>query len=531
MKRCIRHAGRTAVRAMAFVCALAAGQTRIDMSSQAKNIDFSHAISTRPFPVGTILPAICAAGETYFKSDAPAGRNVYLCTATNTWTPVEASSIDPEADNVYTGQNDFSEAQSLTIPVLPSRPDAADCDSAAEIGRVALRKSDPSLETGILFVCQSTGTGTAGWKASTYAYGVARPQNCEPGELFFDTDALAGQQWLGCVSANTWVGLSGSGVPPGTGAAGKLLGTDGVSPSWRSVKGFLDNGTALIPDGNVLGELGGNNVWTGHQFYPASTVQTLANPAARIVCNGHTVAITSSNPVTLSSTGTIENGVNGQVCVVVNAGMATVILQDEDRLPSSNLQLAAPTIEIAPKTSVRLMFNSSIGDWIQEGVATVPAPVRTVKCGAGQTGTNGASTAEALASHVFTAGDLAVGDHLRLTAVWQHLPGPNGTLDTAFRTQLSFGPVPLQETVAPAATDTSMFSEYWIYITGAASETAVQRHFRPANNSFLTTAPTAALTAPVSNVVLALQARANSASGADDAVALTSYCVELVKGR
>ena len=271
-------------------------------------------------------------------------------------------------------------------------------------------------------------------------------------------------------------------------------------------------------------------MWTGHQFYPASTVQTLANPASRIVCNGHTVEIASANPVTLSSISTIENGSDGQVCVIVNAGSASIVLQDEERLPSSNLQLAAPAIEIAPKTSIRLMFNSNIGDWIQEGVAIVPA-VRTLKCGTGLTGTQGAATAEALASHSFAAGEIQAGDHLRLTAFWQHMPGPNGILETAFRTQLSFGSASLQETVAPAVTDASQFSEYWIYITGASSETAVQRHFRPSNNSFLITTPTAALTVPAATASVTFQARADNAAGSDDAVSLTSYCVELVKGR
>lgn len=77
MKRCELLTAALAARwAMVLVCALAAGQTRIDMNTQARNIDFSRATSTRPFPVGSTLPAVCAAGETYFKTDAPAGRNL-----------------------------------------------------------------------------------------------------------------------------------------------------------------------------------------------------------------------------------------------------------------------------------------------------------------------------------------------------------------------------------------------------------------------------------------------------------------------
>ncbi len=64
----------------------AAAQTRIDLQSQGRNIDFSDAASTRPFRTGTALPASCAVGETYFKTDAPAGENLYACTAADVWT-------------------------------------------------------------------------------------------------------------------------------------------------------------------------------------------------------------------------------------------------------------------------------------------------------------------------------------------------------------------------------------------------------------------------------------------------------------
>jgi hypothetical protein len=50
------------------------------------NIDFGSATTTSPAKRGTTLPATCAVGEEYFKTDAVAGQNKYGCTATNTWT-------------------------------------------------------------------------------------------------------------------------------------------------------------------------------------------------------------------------------------------------------------------------------------------------------------------------------------------------------------------------------------------------------------------------------------------------------------
>jgi hypothetical protein len=58
----------------------------LDLKSQGRNVDFSGAVATKPFRVGTTLPAVCNIGEAFFKSDAPPGSNLYTCTATNTWT-------------------------------------------------------------------------------------------------------------------------------------------------------------------------------------------------------------------------------------------------------------------------------------------------------------------------------------------------------------------------------------------------------------------------------------------------------------
>lgn len=41
---------------------------------------------------GTSLPGTCTVGERFFKTDATAGQNLYLCTSTNTWTQVSGSS-------------------------------------------------------------------------------------------------------------------------------------------------------------------------------------------------------------------------------------------------------------------------------------------------------------------------------------------------------------------------------------------------------------------------------------------------------
>lgn len=42
-------------------------------------------------PRGTVIPTYCTTGDHFFKTDATAGANEYLCTATNTWTQLTGS--------------------------------------------------------------------------------------------------------------------------------------------------------------------------------------------------------------------------------------------------------------------------------------------------------------------------------------------------------------------------------------------------------------------------------------------------------
>jgi hypothetical protein len=64
-----------------------AGQTVINGSRSITGAwDASGAATTKPAKTLTSLPGTCGAGETVFKTDATAGRNLYLCTATDTWT-------------------------------------------------------------------------------------------------------------------------------------------------------------------------------------------------------------------------------------------------------------------------------------------------------------------------------------------------------------------------------------------------------------------------------------------------------------
>jgi hypothetical protein len=87
------------------------GQTQIDLRTQGKNIDFSSAARTRPSKTGTLLPAVCTIGETFVKTDAAPGKNLYVCTAVNVWSvqgvevPDPAGKVDQVLTNDGSGLN------------------------------------------------------------------------------------------------------------------------------------------------------------------------------------------------------------------------------------------------------------------------------------------------------------------------------------------------------------------------------------------------------------------------------------------
>ncbi len=63
------------------------GQTRVDLASQGRNIDFSRAASTKPFKTGAVLPVTCSLNEVFLKTD-DAGNTLYSCSIANQWSQV-----------------------------------------------------------------------------------------------------------------------------------------------------------------------------------------------------------------------------------------------------------------------------------------------------------------------------------------------------------------------------------------------------------------------------------------------------------
>jgi hypothetical protein len=77
-------------------------QTKVDLRTQTKSVDFSNASFTKPVRSGAALPVGCSSGELFYLTTASPGYNLYSCTAANVWTPAGASA--PNYSQAFTAQ-------------------------------------------------------------------------------------------------------------------------------------------------------------------------------------------------------------------------------------------------------------------------------------------------------------------------------------------------------------------------------------------------------------------------------------------
>jgi len=143
--------------------------------------------------------------------------------------------------NTWSGANDFSGATSFVVRFGTTAPASGDCDTAGERGNVYVRTGDPATIATRVSVCTQTGASTYAWNPISHKVGTTAPATCVIGEIFFDSDATAGSNWLGCTATDTWTTQgSGSGGAP-TGAQYLTLATDATLTAER----------VLTPDANM----------------------------------------------------------------------------------------------------------------------------------------------------------------------------------------------------------------------------------------------------------------------------------------
>ncbi len=281
---------------------LSSGQTLINLGTQSRNADFTGQPYTRPMKTGTSLPATCTVGDMYFNIAGTAGKNLYACTATNTWTLESAGGSgsglsDPgnngvvvrTATNVTTAvaapQGNIvgtSDAQTLTnksidaseintgvfsaaqMPALSGDITTASGSTATTLASInsnpgTFGDSSHALQltvdakgriTAIAQVSISGGTGGSGSPLSAGTL-AALPAMCASGSLYFATDQPAGQQLYTCSATNVWtqmVSLGGSGALAFT-------------------NGSLDIVTAVVPRLAAANAFTGTNMFSGRTIF------------------------------------------------------------------------------------------------------------------------------------------------------------------------------------------------------------------------------------------------------------------------
>lgn len=138
------------------------------------NWDASGANTTKACKVGTAaaLPATCGVGECYFETDATAGHNVFLCTATNTWTEIVGSASSP---NLPTSDEKAALAGTSGSPSVTNKyvtdADARNTNARTPTGHATSHKSGGSDSIKLDELAAPTDVTTL--NASTSAHGLA----------------------------------------------------------------------------------------------------------------------------------------------------------------------------------------------------------------------------------------------------------------------------------------------------------------------------------------------------------------------
>lgn len=203
---------------------LSAQTTSVDLRAQAKNIDFSAAVSSKPFKTGVTLPAACQTGETFFKTDAPAGLNLYACTASNTWTsmssvtstnsgPGAVELIKSQVGRTVTGRQLVTgegtviteQADTVTLETDTAITPRYSTASTAPTGTCQTARDQFIRVSGFPHFY---GCVNGAWKP-VYAVSATAPATCMVGELYFNSSDAG---LFGCTAADTWVRFNASGV-------------------------------------------------------------------------------------------------------------------------------------------------------------------------------------------------------------------------------------------------------------------------------------------------------------------------------
>ena len=123
-----------------------------------------------------------------------------------------------------------------------------------------------------------------------------------------------------------------------------------------------------LPETPSLGYLKYNGTITEYQpFWAiAPTAAAISAVGNSITCLSSQIAATPASSLTLTSTPTVTDGVDGQFCTITNVSTTnTLTLQDAANLAGSGLRLGGSNVTLPARGSITLVFNTAMDAWLR----------------------------------------------------------------------------------------------------------------------------------------------------------------------
>jgi hypothetical protein len=152
-------------------------QTRVDLASQSKNIDFSAANSTKPLKSGPTLPVACGSGELFLLVSQGPAPQIYIC-SNDTWSDggSNAVTVDLNGSNVASGKTINLVAVTGVIAAVSTTGSQINVQTAID---TALVQTQAGAQAGTALLCASLSASQTAYtcsltpQATSYAVGMA----------------------------------------------------------------------------------------------------------------------------------------------------------------------------------------------------------------------------------------------------------------------------------------------------------------------------------------------------------------------